>query len=151
MADKAKPKAGRPRRIVRNISVEPDDASVLKWIEQQKKLSESVRELIIDEIERNGYTDRHFREVVQVPQPVFPGLVPFAAGQAAAQGAAVEDAADAAGATEETGAAPSPETPAEERAAASPAPSVEEQDDDGPARPVAEPDMLDEIMNGSQQ
>ena len=149
MADKAKPKAGRTRRVVRNISVEPDDASVLKWIGEQKKLSESLRDLIIDEIERNGYTDRHFREVVQVPQAVFPGLVPFSAaqspGQPAVQEAAVTDAPTPV--VEETPTLPAETVVAPAAEAAAPEPEDHAVDDD-PVRTVAEPNMLDKLMNG---
>lgn len=154
MADKAKPKAGRTRRVVRNISVEPDDASVLKWIGEQKKLSESLRDLIIDEIERNGYTDRHFREVVQVPQQaVFPGIVPFAAGQPAAQEAAVADtpvpAAEEAPASSASSALPAVVAVASAAEAAAPEAEDHVVDDDS-ARTVAAPDMLDGLMNSEE-
>lgn len=146
MADKAKPKAGRTRRVVRNISVEPDDASVLRWIGEQKKLSESLRDLIIDEIERNGYTDRHFREVVQVPQQaVFPGLVPFAAGQPAAQEAAVADTPVPA--AEEAPTPPAVTVVASVVEAAAPETADHAVDEDS-AHTVAAPNMLDGLMNG---
>lgn len=57
---------GEPRRI--RWSVPPEDTSVIQWLEQQHSISQSLRVLIRDSIERDGYVDAVFRPVRQLPR-----------------------------------------------------------------------------------
>ena len=41
-----------------------DDISVLKWLEKQHNMSDSLRHLIKEDVERGGYSDVFCREVV---------------------------------------------------------------------------------------
>lgn len=52
----------------KRISIPKADDSVLAWWEVQKDSGLSVRLLIRNEIERNGYTDAAFRPVAQLPR-----------------------------------------------------------------------------------
>lgn len=40
------------------------DISVMRWLENQDNMSDSIRSLIRDDVERNGYSDVFCREVV---------------------------------------------------------------------------------------
>lgn len=46
------------------LSIPLNDTSVLAWLQNQNNMSDSVRQLIRDEIERNGYDDMFCREVI---------------------------------------------------------------------------------------
>lgn len=55
-----------PKRF--RISVPEADTSVLEWIGKQQNLSYSIRQLIRDYIEREGYTDATCAAVQQLPR-----------------------------------------------------------------------------------
>lgn len=46
------------------IGIPMDDISVLKWLEKQHNMSDSLRHLIKEDVERGGYSDVFCREVV---------------------------------------------------------------------------------------
>jgi hypothetical protein len=52
----------------KRISIPKADDSVLAWWDVQKDAALSVRLLIRNEIERNGYTDAAYRPVAQLPR-----------------------------------------------------------------------------------
>ena len=86
--DKTKPQAHRYR-----LSVPPADESVVTWMELQDNASLSMRLLIRESIERNGYVDVMNKPVAQLPKrgrpagsedpgeglPPAPAPIPFAA------------------------------------------------------------------------
>lgn len=61
--DKTKPQAHRYR-----LSVPPADESVVTWMELQDNASLSMRLLIRESIERNGYVDVMNKPVAQLPK-----------------------------------------------------------------------------------
>ena len=64
-----------PKRF--RVSVPETDESVLAWIGAQSDLSNSVRALIRESIERNGYRDATCYPVVQQPRRGRPPKQPF--------------------------------------------------------------------------
>lgn len=52
----------------KRISIPKADESVLAWWDSQKDPGLSVRLLVRNEIERNGYTDTAYRPVAQLPR-----------------------------------------------------------------------------------
>lgn len=50
------------------LKVPQVDESVVEWVSAQHDLSQSLRQLIRDEIQRNGFTDTANRPVTQLPR-----------------------------------------------------------------------------------
>lgn len=50
------------------LKVPQVDESVVEWVSAQHDLSQSLRQLIRDEIQRNGFTDTANRPVAQLPR-----------------------------------------------------------------------------------
>ena len=59
----------KPEALRFRFSVPVEDVSVREWVEKQHNLSMSVRQLIKDYIEANGYTDATCQPVSQVRGP----------------------------------------------------------------------------------
>lgn len=78
--------------IRRRVSFPEADESTLGWWELQDDPGLSIRLLIRDEIERNGYTDYANRPVAQKPRP---GRPPKTSVPASVPGTASEQAGDA--------------------------------------------------------
>lgn len=55
-----------PKRY--RFSVPIEDTSVIKWLEVQQNIGYSLRSLIREDIQRNGYTDATCHEVEQGPK-----------------------------------------------------------------------------------
>ncbi|TLS44886.1 hypothetical protein FE633_17195 [Streptomyces montanus] len=50
------------------------DTSVIKWLDQQENISQSLRLLIRESIQRDGYVDAYYRPVEQLPRRGRPPL-----------------------------------------------------------------------------
>lgn len=59
----------KPEALRFRFSVPVEDVSVREWVEKQHNLSMSVRQLIKDYIEANGYTDATCQPVSQIRGP----------------------------------------------------------------------------------
>lgn len=51
------------RRYIK-IGIPMDDVSVLRWLDKQHNMSDSLRQLIKEDVERGGYSDVFCREVI---------------------------------------------------------------------------------------
>lgn len=49
-------------------TVPPVDVSVIEWLETQRNPQQSLRQLIRDSIQRDGYTDVYYKPVEQLPR-----------------------------------------------------------------------------------
>lgn len=115
----------------KRISIPKADESVLTWWEKQNDVGLSVRMLIRNEIERNGYVDVAFAPVAQLPRRGRP------------PGSGLDAAEGAEGATESAETPATPVHPVAVTRVAQPAPVPQPV---GAA--VGGSDLLDSIING---
>lgn len=63
---------GEPRKV--RWTVPAADTSVIEWLDQQENISQSLRLLIRESIQRDGYTDVYYKPVEQLPRRGRPPL-----------------------------------------------------------------------------
>lgn len=144
------PKATTPRQepLRRRISIPQVDTSTQQWWEAQDDPSVSIRLLIREEIEKNGYVDKLNHPVEQQPRR---GRPPAAA---SASGQAFDDDAGSADGTESTQSAASTAQPEPKAPAKKASPAKPDAQPRSAADPDPEPDdadasvsALDDLMN----
>ncbi len=64
--------SGEPRKI--RWTVPAADTSVIEWLDQQENISQSLRLLIRESIQRDGYVDVYYKPVEQLPRRGRPPL-----------------------------------------------------------------------------
>ncbi|WP_030568511.1 hypothetical protein [Streptomyces aureocirculatus] len=64
--------SGEPRKV--RWTVPPADTSVIEWLNEQADISQSVRLLIRESIQRDGYIDVFYKPVEQLPRRGRPPL-----------------------------------------------------------------------------
>lgn len=64
--------SGEPRKV--RWTVPAVDTSVIEWLDQQENISHSLRQLIRDSIQRDGYVDVFYKPVDQLPRRGRPPL-----------------------------------------------------------------------------
>lgn len=119
----------------KRLSIPRADESVLEWWEAQADPALSIRLLIRNEIERNGFTDTAFRPVTQLPRR---GRPPVEAG------AQDEAAGDQPGGREAQSPAPHPVTQVDPVRVEAHAPTAARPSTDG----TGDASQLDALMNG---
>lgn len=63
---------GEPRKV--RWTVPAADTSVIEWLDQQENISQSLRLLIRESIQRDGYVDVYYKPVEQLPRRGRPPL-----------------------------------------------------------------------------
>ncbi|MGW0881312.1 hypothetical protein [Streptomyces sp. NPDC002671] len=64
--------SGEPRKV--RWTVPAADTSVIEWLDQQENISQSLRLLIRESIQRDGYVDVYYKPVEQLPRRGRPPL-----------------------------------------------------------------------------
>ncbi|MFJ7280358.1 hypothetical protein [Kitasatospora sp. NPDC098663] len=64
--------SGEPRKV--RWTVPAADTSVIEWLDQQENISQSLRQLIRESIQRDGYIDVFYKPVDQLPRRGRPPL-----------------------------------------------------------------------------
>ncbi|WP_433855171.1 hypothetical protein [Streptomyces kronopolitis] len=64
--------SGEPRKV--RWTVPAADTSVIEWLDQQENISQSLRLLIRESIQRDGYVDVYYKPVDQLPRRGRPPL-----------------------------------------------------------------------------
>ena len=64
--------SGEPRKV--RWTVPAADTSVIEWLDQQDNISQSLRLLIRESIQRDGYIDVYYKPVEQLPRRGRPPL-----------------------------------------------------------------------------
>ncbi|MGW2986449.1 hypothetical protein [Streptomyces goshikiensis] len=64
--------SGEPRKV--RWTVPAADTSVIEWLDQQENISQSLRLLIRESIQRDGYVDVYYKPVGQLPRRGRPPL-----------------------------------------------------------------------------
>ncbi|MCJ0875673.1 hypothetical protein [Streptomyces sp. AP-93] len=64
--------SGEPRKV--RWTVPAADSSVIEWLDQQENVSQSLRQLIRESIQRDGYVDVYYKPVEQLPRRGRPPL-----------------------------------------------------------------------------
>ncbi|MDX3020054.1 hypothetical protein [Streptomyces acidiscabies] len=82
--------AGEPRKV--RWTVPAADSSVIEWLKVQADISQSIRLLIRESIQRDGYADVYYKPVEQLPRR---GRPPLESTEQREDDEAVTDQADA--------------------------------------------------------
>lgn len=64
--------SGEPRKV--RWTVPAADTSVIEWLDQQENISQSLRLLIRESVQRDGYVDVYYKPVEQLPRRGRPPL-----------------------------------------------------------------------------